>query len=210
MKLKARASLAIVLLLTLVPPYTLAQTVAVAELDGAVLDATGAIISGATLVATNADTAAMRTTTTNGAGEFTMPSLAVGPYSVEIQAKGFRSFQQTGIILQVGSSSMIKAVLDVGSPNDTITVQSDAQMIETRNVAISTAIDNREINDLPLDGRLATQLVLIAGACILQWRQHVRFHAWEAERLRSKRTTGDSQSADATWSLCTRHVPCIK
>jgi len=169
MKLTAQTYLfflAIFLLLSLVPSDDLAQTAAVAELDGTALDTTGAIISGATVIATNADTGAVRTTTTNAAGTFTMPALAVGPYSVEVRAKGFKSFQQTGIILQVGSSSMIKTVLDVGSSSDTITIQSDAQMIETRNVAISTVIDNREINDLPLDGRLATQLVLIAGASV--------------------------------------------
>ena len=64
------------------------------------------------------------------------------------------------------ATALVKAVMNIGSSSDVVAVRSDAEMTETHNVAISTVIDHREINDLPLDGRLATQLVLIAGASV--------------------------------------------
>lgn len=158
--------LSAMLLSALVPQPSFAQTVAVAALNGSVVDTTGALIPGAKVTAINTDTGAIRATVANGAGQFNLPALPVGPYSLKVEARGFKDFLQTGIVLQVGATALVKAVMNVGSSSDVVEVRSDAEMTETHNVAISTVIDHREINDLPLDGRLATQLVLIAGASV--------------------------------------------
>ena len=143
-----------------------AQAVAVAELHGTVTDMSGAVIPNATVKVINADTGAIRIAMSNSDGQFNLPSLPVGPYSLKVQAVGFKNFEQTGIILQVGASAAVQAAMAVGSSSEVVEVNSNALMVETQNVAISTVIDNREINDLPLDGRLATQLVLVAGASV--------------------------------------------
>jgi len=155
-----------VLYLHIPSPRLLAQSVAIAELGGAVRDTSGSLIPGASVKAINADTGAVRTTTTNSAGQFNMPGMPVGPYRLNVQANSFKSFEQTGIVLQVGASATVDVVLSVGVSTETVIVRADASMVETRDVAISNVIDNREINELPLDGRLATQLVLIAGASV--------------------------------------------
>lgn len=147
-------------------PRMHAQAIAAAELDGTVADPTGAVIPQAAVTVTNADTSAVRTTTTNNAGQFSLPGLPVGPYRLDVRATGFKNYSQTGIVLQVGNSATVNAVLSLGSSTDTVTVRSDAAMVQTQDVAISSVIGNQEINDLPLDGRLATQLVLIAGAAV--------------------------------------------
>lgn len=147
-------------------PSMAAQAIASAELGGSVTDPTGAVMPGAAVKAINTDTGAVRTTTSNDAGQFSLPGLPVGPYRLEVQAKGFKNYSQTGIVLQVGASASVKVVMSLGGASDSVVVQSDAEMIEAHDVAISTVIDTREINDLPLNGRLATQLVLIAGAAV--------------------------------------------
>ncbi|GGA65080.1 hypothetical protein GCM10011507_15850 [Edaphobacter acidisoli] len=143
-----------------------AQAIAAAELDGTVADPSGALVPGAAITATNTETGAARATTSNKAGQFALPNLPVGPYRLDVRMKGFKDYEQTGITLQVGNSASIAVVLSMGSSAQAIVVQSNAQMVETNNTAISSVINTQEINDLPLNGRLATQLVLIAGASV--------------------------------------------
>src|SRR6185437_3159644 len=107
--------LSAIFLSALVPQASFAQTVAVAALNGSVVDTTGALIPGAKITATNTDTGAIRTTVANGAGQFNLPALPVGPYALKVEAGGFKDFLQTGIVLQVGATALVKAVMNIGS-----------------------------------------------------------------------------------------------
>ena len=84
-------------------------------------------------MATQAETGLKRSAVTNETGSFTMPNLPVGPYKLEAALPGFRTYAQTGIVLQVGSNPVISIVLEVGQLTETVEVQADAALVETRN-----------------------------------------------------------------------------
>src|SRR5262249_54605979 len=79
---------------------------ATAQISGAVKDQSGAVLPGVEIAATQTDTGIVRTTVTNETGSFVLPNLVTGPYRLEASLPGFRSFVQTGIVLQVNASSV--------------------------------------------------------------------------------------------------------
>ena len=108
----------------------------------------------------------MRTAVTNETGSFVLPSMPLGPYRVEAALPGFRSYVQTGIVLQVDSSATINAVLEVGQVSETVEVQANASQVETRSVGISQVIETQRILELPLDGRQVENLITLSGAAV--------------------------------------------
>src|SRR5947208_1922018 len=138
---------------------------ATAQISGVVKDQTGAVLPGAEVTATQTDTGIARMTITNETGSYVLPSLALGPYRLEVALPGFRTFVQTGIVLQVNSSPVVNAVLEIGQVAETVEVEANAAMVETRSVGIAQIIENERILELPLNGRNVTELItLTAGA----------------------------------------------
>ena len=87
---------------------------ATAQISGTVKDQTGAVLPGVEVTATQTDTGIARTTVTNETGSYVLPNLVTGPYRLEAALPGFRSFVQTGIVLQVNASPVINPVFEVG------------------------------------------------------------------------------------------------
>lgn len=141
-----------------------AQAIAVSQISGAVHDATGAAIAGATVKVTQTGTGLTRTATAGADGGYVIPNLPVGPYELEASAPGFSTYVQKGIVLQVSANPAINPVLQVGALTEQVSVTADAAMAETHNNSVSQVIDQERIVDLPLNGRNATQLVLLSGA----------------------------------------------
>jgi hypothetical protein len=77
--------------------------------------------------------------------------------------QGFRTFAQTGIVLEVNSNPTLNITLQVGQLAETITVEGTAPLIETRNPGIGQVVTNEQVLELPLNGRQLTQLILTAG-----------------------------------------------
>ena len=86
---------------------------ATAQISGTVRDQTGAVLPGVNVTATQTDTGVARMTVTNETGSYVLANLAVGPYRVEATLPGFRTFVQSGIVLQVNASPVINVVLQV-------------------------------------------------------------------------------------------------
>src|SRR4026209_185698 len=103
-------SLALLLALVLCPVRLEAQ--ATAQISGTVRDQTGAVLPGVEVTATQTDTGVARSTVTNETGSFALPSLPTGPYKIEASLPGFRTFVQTGIILQVNANPVINPTLE--------------------------------------------------------------------------------------------------
>src|SRR5262245_46254654 len=103
-----------------------------AQITGSVTDPTGAVLPGVEVTATQTETGVSRTAVSNEAGAYVLPNLPVGPYRLEAGLAGFRTFAQTGIVLQVNSNPAINIVLQVGQVTETIEVQANAAMVETR------------------------------------------------------------------------------
>src|SRR5438105_1922764 len=87
---------------------------ATAQISGTVSDQTGAVLPGAEITATQTDTGVARMTISNETGVFVLPNLPLGPYRIEVALPGFRTFVQTGVVLQVNSNPVINARLEVG------------------------------------------------------------------------------------------------
>ena len=137
-----------------------------AQVSGTVKDQTGAVLPGVDVTATQTDTGLKRSAVTDETGSYILPNLPVGPYRLEAALPGFRTYVQTGIVLQVGSSSVINAILGVGQVSETVEVQANAALVETRNTGVGQVIDNVRVLELPLNGRQAVELIILSGAAI--------------------------------------------
>ena len=138
---------------------------ATAQISGSVRDQSGAVLPGAEIKVTQTETGISRNTISNETGFFNLPNLALGPYRLEVALPGFRAYVQTGIVLQVNSNPVINAVLEVGQVAETVEVQANAALVETRSVGIAQIMENARILELPLNGRNVTELItLTAGA----------------------------------------------
>src|SRR6185503_10208817 len=137
-----------------------------AQISGVVKDQSGAVLPGVEVTATQTDTGLARNTVTNETGSFVLPNLPVGPYRLEATLPGFRTYLQTGIVLQVGSNPAINPVLEVGQVAETVEVQADAALVETRSTAVGQVIDNTRVLEMPLNGRQVTELIILSGAAV--------------------------------------------
>ena len=140
------------------------QAVNIAGASGQVVDATGAAVIGATVKMTETEKGVPHETTTDSDGRYNFPNLPVGPYRLDASMTGFKTYTQTGIVLQVGDRSSIDVRLDVGSVSENVEVTAGAAMVQQEQTSVSQVINQRSIVELPLNGRQATQLVLISGA----------------------------------------------
>jgi hypothetical protein len=141
-----------------------AQTTA--QINGTVVDDGGGVLPGATVTASQTNTGFRRDVVTNEAGVFTIPNLPIGPYRLEVTLSGFRTYVQTGIVLQVNSNPVIAVKLQLGSLQETISVEAATPLVETRNPSIGAVIDNEAVEALPLEGRNVAQLVVLAGGAV--------------------------------------------
>jgi hypothetical protein len=137
-----------------------------AQINGTVSDPSGAILPGATVMAVQTETGFRREVVSDGAGAYALLNLPIGPYRLEVTLTGFRTYVQSGIVLQVSSNPVIPVTLQLGSLQETISVESAAPLVETRNPAIGQVIDNEAVEALPLEGRNPVALVMMAGAAV--------------------------------------------
>src|SRR5438093_7995017 len=136
---------------------------ATAQISGTVQDSSGAVLPGAEVTATQTETGISRMTVTNETGHYILPNLPLGPYKLEASLPGFRSFVRTGIILQVNSNPTINVVLQVGQVSETVEVQANAGLVETRSLSVGSVMETTRIMELPLNGRNAQELILLNG-----------------------------------------------
>jgi hypothetical protein len=139
---------------------------ATAELNGRITDESGAVLPGVSVTMTQTDTGFTRTAVTDGTGSYAMPNLPTGPYKLEVALQGFRTYVQTGIVLQVGATPTINAVLAVGNLEETVAVEAAAPLVDVRSAGISEVVENERILELPLQGRQVTDLIVLAGAAV--------------------------------------------
>ena len=164
MKHMGRYALSLALFLALGSPMVWAQ--ATAQISGSVTDATGALLPGVDVTATQTNTGVTRTGVSNETGSYTFTNLPIGPYRLEASLPGFQTFAQTGIVLAVNDSQNFNVVMQVGQVTQTIEVQAEAARVETRTQSVSSLIGNQEILELPLNGRQVTDLIALSGAAV--------------------------------------------
>src|SRR6476646_9718170 len=116
-----------------------------AELAGVVKDATGAVISGASVTVVNEDTGMKREVHTDERGSYTVPLLPPGRYQTSIQRTGFRSVERKGLVLHVNETANVDYALEIGSVNETVTVTGEAPLLETSQSSQGSIIDNAKV-----------------------------------------------------------------
>jgi hypothetical protein len=145
--------------------HVLAQAVAVAEVTGYVSDTAGMSIPGATVTIVETGKHEVHTVTTDArTGRYSFTNLAVGTYNLTVSQTGFQKYVQSGIVLQVANNVDINVSLQVGAVEQTVEVRADAIEVETKDNSIAEVLDNKRINDLPLNGRNPTQIITLTGA----------------------------------------------
>ena len=140
---------------------------ATAQISGTVRDQSGAVLPGVEVMATQTDTGIVRSTVTNETGTYVLPNLALGPYKLEASLPGFRTFIQTGIVLQVNSSPVINPTLEVGQVSEQVEVQANAALVETRSVGVGfTSWKPNALSNCRSTGAMRQELILLSGAAV--------------------------------------------
>jgi hypothetical protein len=135
-----------------------------ARLVGNIVDPSGAPVSGALVRVQNAATSISRETRTDASGDYSLPLLPVGDYSVTATASGFQEQNVSHIILQVQQAARVDFKLTIGNVTERVEISATAAALQTENAAVGTVIDSAKIVELPLNGRNFVQLAqLIPG-----------------------------------------------
>ena len=140
-----------------------AQATSGSQVSGTVQDSSGNVVPGAEIAFTQSETGLVRTAVTNADGSYTIPNLPVGPYQLKATKAGFKTSLQSGIVLQVNSNPEINVTLDVGAVTEQVNVTADVAAVETVSNGIGQVIDRQRVVELPLNGRVATELIFLSG-----------------------------------------------
>lgn len=134
----------------------------VGSITGVVKDQSGAVIPDATVVATSEAKGFTYSTTANADGIYTLSNLPPATYQIAVTAHGFKKFARPGIVLAVAQHVEVDATMEVGATTQTVTVKGVTPLLGTQNGSTGQTIDNQYINNLPLIGRMATDLAFLA------------------------------------------------
>src|SRR6187397_1911571 len=143
-----------------------AQTAA-GEITGIVNDQAGAAVPGATITVTETRTNRQRVTVSTGGGVYTAPSLAPGEYRLDVELAGFKPVRREGIRLSTGEKARIDFDLSVGDIREQVTVFGDAPIVRSETASLGTVVENEQIVQLPLNGRLFIMLASIVPGVAL-------------------------------------------
>ncbi|MGA9812026.1 MAG: TonB-dependent receptor [Terriglobales bacterium] len=153
----ASARKVLCVLVTLLAGFVNAQQIT-GNIRGTVVDPSGAVVQKASVSARQSETGLTRTTTTDRDGAYILLELPVGHYQLQVEAKGFQSYAQEGISLSVNETATVPVRLVIGSEAQKVQVNADAQLIQDTVTSLGKVVQEREILDLPLNGRNFTQL----------------------------------------------------
>jgi Carboxypeptidase regulatory-like domain len=140
-----------------------AQIAGTASVQGTVTDSTGAVIPNATVTITNDATLVRQTTKSDGSGVYAFPNIPIGSYRLTAALSGFKTYERTNIVLEVGSSISINPSLSVGNQQQTVEVQAEGLALQTEDATFKQTIDNTAVNEMPLNGRQMTALITLSG-----------------------------------------------
>jgi len=151
-----------VAVLVLLTSGSLAAQAVRGTVQGTVTDSSGGSLPGVTVELKNLGTGVVQTAVTNAEGRYTAPDLQLGEYEVQATLTGFQSMIRRGITLRVGSQVVVDFQLGVGAVQETITVTGAAPTVDTVSSAVGAVIEQKQIADLPLNGRNFAQLISLA------------------------------------------------
>ena len=141
----------------------LAQQADTALIVGTVSDTTGAVIPGVAVTFNHVETGTAYTSETNESGNYRSTPLRIGTYLVIVESDGFKSYSGSGVNLSIGDTRQLNVALEVGAVTEVIEVAAQAPLLQTNDASAGQVIENRQIVDLPLNGRDYLQLAAISS-----------------------------------------------
>ncbi|HKW97142.1 MAG TPA: TonB-dependent receptor [Bryobacteraceae bacterium] len=148
---------------SLVTPNRLAGQFTTASLSGNVTDQSGASIPDAKVTVTNIDTGFTQIATAGPAGDYLFSRLPVGKYKLTVEKEGLQTYIQSGIELTVNQAATLNVTMSVGAVSQQVTVTGDTSLVTTQSASVGQVVNQRQIVDLPLDGRQVQQLVFLSA-----------------------------------------------
>ena len=159
--MKNRGKLLFILGIAALPCCSVSAQQITGSIRGTVTDPSGAVVEGATVSARQSETGLTRSTSTDRAGIYRLLELPVGHYRLQVERNGFQTYLQQGITLSVNETATIPVSLKIGTASETVELTADANLIESSVTNLGTVVSEREVLDLPLNGRNFTQLGLL-------------------------------------------------
>jgi len=159
--LRGFSALICLCVVSLVPKWAEGQA-SLATLVGTLRDSSGASLPQASVTVTNVGTGISTSTKTNSTGDYVIPLLAAGEYSISAELVGFKRLTRTGVVLEVSQKARVDLNLEIGEITDTVNVEGEAPLLSTENSELGQVISNRTVTELPLNGREFLQLVQLA------------------------------------------------
>ena len=153
----------LVYLLAVVAPLAAAQQSNTAVVVGTVVDNSQGAIPGATVTLTHLSTNTAIDMVTDERGQYRTPPLRIGEYAITVELAGFKTFEQRGVVLNIGEVRKMDATLSVGDVSETVTVAAAPPALSTNDSTVGTVITNDQISALPLNGRDYLQLASLSA-----------------------------------------------
>jgi len=138
-----------------------------ASLSGRITDPTKAVIADARVVAISADTNVRYEVTSNASGEYSLANLPPGAYRLEVEKPGFKKLVKPDVILHVQDALAIGFEMAIGEVTESITAEAGSPLLSTESAAVSTLIDNRFVDNMPLNGRSFSALIELTPGVVL-------------------------------------------
>jgi Carboxypeptidase regulatory-like domain len=202
--------LAGLILMAATPSALFAQAVT-GTLLGTVSDSTGAVVAGVKVTVTNQDTGLTRSVKTDAIGEYTVPSIPTGMYTVLAEMDGFKATALSNVELGVDQRARIDVKLEVGAMTESVTIEAQTPLVQTSSSELGTTVKDEQIQALPLNGRNFVSLTRtvpgvlrgniganIDGAGSLAWRASASFSA-NGQRARDNNFMLDGVDNNETW-----------
>src|SRR5262245_18776617 len=140
---------------------TVTAQVTTGTINGTVKDPSGAALPGVSIKLTNTDTGFTRSVISDEVGRYNAPQLPLGGYEIAAELPGFQTAVRRGVTLTIGREAVVAFSLEVGSVKQEVTVNAEAALVSTTKADLSYLVDDKTIQDLPLNGRSYTQLATL-------------------------------------------------
>src|SRR5581483_7091733 len=131
------------------------------SIQGTVTDVTGAVLPNATVTVTNSGTGESHSLTTDTAGLYSLPGLAPGNYRIEVKSQGMQTMAANNLVVAVGTATTQNFSMQVAATSSTVEIQASAPVIENTSVSVGTVINQRTVQEIPLNGRHFVDLALL-------------------------------------------------
>ena len=158
-----RALLATAVVISFVNAIPLSAQVDTGSITGTVADPSGAVVGNAVVTLTNQGTGAALTTKTGADGGYKFSPVRIGNYKLEVSSQGFKGVTQTDIKVDVGANVLVNFTLAPGSTTETVEVTAAAPVLQTQDASVGQVVNQKSVNDLPLNGRNFTFLAQLAA-----------------------------------------------